>query len=54
MKFKGDVVRPPEVEPEVAEVWEAPGGVEGLRAGVTPFVEMGEASRTGFRGMLVS
>lgn len=33
---------------------ETTGKVEGLRMGITPFVEMVEASGTGFRGKLVS
>ncbi len=54
MKLRGDDVRPMGVGAEVAEGWEATGGVEGLRTGHTPLAEMGDASGTGFRGKLVS
>lgn len=54
MKFRGDVVRPLGVWPEVVEGWEAIRGVEGVRIGLNPLAEMGEASGTGFRGKLVS
>lgn len=54
MKFKGDVVSPLEDEHEVTEGCVASVMAEGLRAGLTPFAEMGVASDTGFRGTLVS
>lgn len=54
MKFRGGDVRPMGVRPEAVEGWEATGGVEWVRMGLTPLAEMGEASGTGFRGKLVS
>lgn len=54
MKLRGGDVRPMGFGPEVVEGWEATGGAEGARMGLTPFAEMDEASGTGFRGILVS
>lgn len=54
MKFRGDDVRLPGVGPEMVEGWEATGGVEGVRTGLSPLAGMAEASGTGFRGKLVS
>lgn len=51
MKFRGDDVRPLVVGPEVVETT---GGVKGVRTGLNPFREMGEASGTGFSGNLAS
>lgn len=54
MKFRGGDVRPMGFGPDVVEGWETMGGAEGVRTGLNPFAEMGGASGTGFRGMLVS
>lgn len=52
MKFRGDDVA--RLLGVGVEGCEATGRVEGLRTGITPFVEMVEASGTGFSGKLVS
>lgn len=52
MKFRGDDVA--RLLGVGVEGCETTGKVEGLRMGITPFVEMVEASGTGFRGKLVS
>lgn len=54
MKFRGDNVRPLGVCPEVVDGWEAIGGVERARAGLSPLVETVGVSGTAFRGKLVS
>lgn len=54
MKLRGDDVWPMGVGPELVKGCEATRVVEGVRRGLTPLAEMGEASWTGFMGKLVS